>query len=193
MHGKQLILVASALAFSLFVPLLGYLYLGFFYAVIFLTGYFGGFILWMSVPNNVPWRFIRLPYWLTLMAFLLLHKVEENRMQFFEAVSGRITGTPLPEFSPGLIVALLIIPVGAWLAVPFLIKRDYDIGRFLAWTFFASMGITELAHFLMPIFAGETYGYFPGMISATVLAPLAWWGMWRLFRPLAANANSNLS
>ena len=52
----------------------------------------------------------------------------------------------------------------------------------VAWTLFASMGLTELAHFIMPLLANEPYGYFPGMASVVILAPLAWWGMWRLFR-----------
>lgn len=42
------------------------------------------------------------------------------------------------------------------------------------------MGLTEPAHFIMPFLANETYGYFPGMGSVIILAPLAWWGMWRL-------------
>jgi hypothetical protein len=60
--------------------------------------------------------------------------------------------------------------------------RGYEFGRFLAWTFFASMGITELAHFGLPLLTQRPYGYFPGMGSVVVLAPLAWWGMWRLSR-----------
>lgn len=63
-----------------------------------------------------------------------------------------------------------------------LIKRHFEFGRFLAWTFFASMGITELTHFAMPVLANEPYGYFPGMLSVFILAPLAWWGMARLLR-----------
>ena len=162
------------------MPLLGYVYLGPLYAGLFLVGYFGGFLLWLRTPSQVAWRAIRLPFWLTLAAFLLLHKVEENRMAFFEAVSDRITGTPVPEVTPGLILSLLVIPVGAWLAIPLLVSRDQEFGRFLAWTFFASMGLTELAHFIMPILAREPYGYFPGMASVLVLAPLGWWGMRRL-------------
>ncbi len=177
---KGSLLVLSAAAFSLLVPWLGYVYLGPFYASLFLVGYGGGFALWLLVPTGASWRFIRLPYWLTLAAFLLLHKVEENRMAFFEAVSTRITGAPIPEMSVGVAIGLLVIPVGAWLAIPVLFGRGQEFGRYLAWTFFASMGFTELAHFLMPMLANEPYGYFPGMASVVILAPLAWWGMWRL-------------
>jgi len=181
MQSRKLALIAGALGFSLLVPLLGQIYLGPLYSGVFLVGYLGGFFLWLAAPPAASWQSIRVPFWLTLAAFLGLHKVEENRMGFFEAVSARITGTPIPEVSVGLILALLIVPVGAWLAVPLLLRRGYEFGRFLAWTFFASMGVTELAHFLMPVLANEPYGYFPGMVSVVVLAPLAWWGMWRLF------------
>ena len=85
-------LVLSAAAFSLIAPLLGYVYLGPLYASLFLVGYGGGFALWLVVPAAPLWGSVRLPYWLTLAAFLLLHKVEENQAAFFEAVSNRITG-----------------------------------------------------------------------------------------------------
>ena len=179
---KSPLLVLSAAAFSLLVPLLGYVYLGNLYASLFLVGFAGGFVLWLLAPTGTPWHSIRLPYWLTLAAFLLLHKVEENRMAFFEAVSTRITGAPIPEMSVGVAIGLLVIPVGAWLVIPLLFRRGYEFGRYLAWTLFASMGLTELAHFIMPLLANEPYGYFPGMASVVILAPLAWWGMWRLFR-----------
>ncbi|CCV15087.1 hypothetical protein [Mesorhizobium sp. STM 4661] len=182
MKNRSLPLIAAAFGFSLLVPFLGYLYLGPLYALLFLVGYLGGFVLWIAAPPGASWRSIRLPYWLTLAAFVLLHKVEENRTAFFEAVSARVTGTPVPEVSLGLILALLVIPVGAWLAIPLLVRRDPEFGRFLAWTFFASMGLTELAHFIMPMLANEPYGYFPGMASVVVVAPLAWWGMSRLAR-----------
>ncbi|GAA4135086.1 hypothetical protein GCM10023067_58170 [Aminobacter aganoensis] len=190
MQNRSPLLVAAAFGFSILVPLLGYFYLGWLYALIFLVGYLGGFILWLATAQEASWASVRVPYWLTLAAFLLLHKLEENRTAFFEAVSARITGTPVPEMSVGLALALLIVPVGAWLAIPLLFRRDHEFGRFLAWTFFASMGLTEMAHFIMPLLANEPYGYLPGMASVFVLAPLAWWGMWRLnlHRPPGAEA-----
>ena len=174
--------VLAALLFSLVVPLFGYVYLGPLYGLLFLTGYLGGFMLWLLLPGRADWRSVRLPYWLTMLAFLLLHKVEETRTAFFEVVSARITLTPVPDITIGLIMALLVVPVGAWLAIPLLVKRRHPFGYYLLWTFFASMGITELAHFVLPLLAGGPYGYFPGMASVVVLAPLAWWGMWRLSR-----------
>lgn len=182
--SKPFELVFLALAFSLFVPLLGLVYLGPFYAALFLLGYLGGFAFWMVVRSRAPWRAIHLQYWLTACAFVA-HKVEENRMRLFEAVARQITGSALPEVSFGMILALLVIPLGAWLAIPLLVRRDHEIGRFLAWTFFASMALTEAAHFAMPALAQEPYGYFPGMMSALLLVPLGFWGMWRLARPIS--------
>lgn len=178
--GQRITTLIPALVFTLAVPLFGYVFLGPLYAVLFLTGYLGGFLIWLFVPRHVPWSTVKRPYWATMLAFLLLHKVEENRMRFFETVSEQITGTPMPEITASLIIALLIIPIGAWLAIPILIKRGAAFGYFLGWTFFASMGITELAHFGLPLLTEGPYGYFPGMASVVVLAPLAWWGMRRL-------------
>lgn len=180
--GKQTQLLIFGLLFSLAIPALGYVYLGTLYAFLFLLGYGGGFVLWILLPARAPYASIKIPYWTTLLAFLLLHKVEENRARFFEVVSEKITGDPMPEVTPLLIMALFVLPVGAWLAAPFLIRRGYDFGYYLGWTFFASMGITERAHFVLPLLTNEPYGYFPGMASVLVLAPLAWWGMRRLAR-----------
>lgn len=182
MTGRKPATIAVASAFSCLVPVLGYIYLGPLYALLFLVGYLAGLIFWLAAPARATWRSVRWPYWLTLLAFLLLHKVEEKRTAFFEEVSARITKTPPPEVSVPLIIALLVVPVGAWLATPLIFGRGHDFGRYLAWTFFASMGLTELAHFIMPVLAQGPYGYFPGMASVFVLAPLAWWGMWRLCR-----------
>lgn len=127
-----------------------------------------------------------------MLAFLFLHKVEENRTAFFRAVSDRITGDPVPDVTVHLMLSLLVLPVGAWMAVPSLVKRGSAFGYYLAWTFFASMGFMELAHFVLRVLAEEPYGYFPGMASVVVLAPLAWWGMWRLSRTTSRRKASAL-
>lgn len=180
--------IISALLFSVTIPAIGYLYLGALVSVLFLIGYFGGFLLWMLAPAGAPYASIKIPFWATLLAFIFLHKVEENITGFFGVLSQKITGIPAPELTPLLGVGLLILPVGAWLIAPFLVKRGYDLGYYLAWTLFASMGITELAHFIFPLLTNEPYGYFPGMWSVLVLAPLAWWGMRRLSRKSARGA-----
>lgn len=174
--------LSVAFLFSFLVPSIGYYYLGLLYAMLFLIGYLGGFIFWIVFPAKVSWQEIKIPFWSTLLAFVALHKVEENRMKFFEVVSEKITGDPVPELSIGLAVGLLILPIGTWLAIPVLIKRGITLGYYSLWTFFTSMGITELAHFFLPFLADDPYGYFPGMWSVFVLAPLAWWGMNRIIR-----------
>jgi hypothetical protein len=182
-NSKRSIVVISALIFSLAIPFFGYLYTGTLIASIFLIGYLAGFLLWLFVSNKASWPSIRIPYWSTLLVFLLLHKVEENRMGFFEVVGEKITGIPVPEITPFLVLTLLILPIGAWLLVPYLVRRGYEFGYYLAWTFFASTGIIELAHYvLFPFLTGEPYGYFPGMYTALPLAAFGWWGMWRLWR-----------
>jgi hypothetical protein len=177
---KQPLTIVVALLFSLLIPLFGYMYTGWLIALLFLIGYFTGFGLWLLVPTKVAFSTIKAPYWVTLLVFLLLHKVEENRMKFFEVVGEKITGVPVPEVTPLLVISLLILPIGGWLLIPILVKRGYDLGYYLAWTFFTSTGIIELAHFIFPLLTDEPYGYFPGMITALPLAAAGWWGMWRL-------------
>ena len=177
---KRAPIIISALIFSLLVPAFGYYYTGPLIALLFLIGYLAGFLLWLYFPLKVPYASIQVPYWATLLVFLLLHKVEENVMNFFEVLGDKITGIPVPEVTPFLVLSLLILPIGAWLAVHFLVKRGYDFGFYLAWTFFTSTGLIELAHFVFPFLTGEPYGYFPGMITALPLAAIGWWGMYRL-------------
>lgn len=184
--------IGMALIFSLLIPALGYIFLGALVGILFLIGYFGGFILWFILPQRASYFSLRVPYWLTFIAFLLLHKTEENATRFFQVLSDRITGVPVPELSPILIVGLLVLPIGAWILGPFLLKRGYDFGYFLAWTLFSSMGITELAHFVFPLMTSKPYGYFPGMASVLVLAPLAWWGIWRMVCGSSTNSPSCL-
>lgn len=178
---KQPSTIIFALVFSLIIPVFGYIYTGALIASLFLVGYLAGFFLWLLIPAKAPYAAIRIPYWTTLLVFLLLHKAEENRMKFFEAVGDKITGIPVPEVTPFLVLTLLILPIGAWLLVPYLVKRGHDLGYYLAWTLFTSTGIIELAHYaVFPFLTNESYGYFPGMITAFPLAALGWWGMWRL-------------
>ncbi len=175
----RLLVATGALMFSLLIPAIGYVYLGPLVAFLFLLGYLGGFFLWLVVPVRVGWPYVRNPYWAALVIFIL-HKVEENQMEFFRVLGDRITGIATPELTPLLVLGLLVLPLGTWLSIPFLIKRRSTLGYFLAWTFFTSLGIVELAHFVFPVLTNEPYGYFPGMVSATILAPIGIWGMWRL-------------
>ncbi|MBX9768440.1 MAG: hypothetical protein K2X47_14295 [Bdellovibrionales bacterium] len=149
-------------------------------AALFLVGYFGGFLLWLLIPNQPGWSRIKTPYWATFAIYIFLHKVEENKMKFFEVLGEKVTGIPVPEVTPTLVIGLLILPLGAWVSIPYLVKRNSPLGYYLAWTYFMSFGVVELAHFAFPLLTEEPYGYFPGMFSAALLAPVGLWGLRRL-------------
>lgn len=167
----------AAVVFTLVAITLGYIALGALTAFLFTFGYLGGLIIWLFVSAKVPFRQIAWPYFITLVLFMA-HKYEERTKDFFPALS-EITGLPVPEIT-SLPAIMLLVLAAVWLAIPFLIWKKSDFGYFLAWTFFASMGITELAHFVLPFLTDKPYGYFPGMYSVAVLAPVAWWGMYKL-------------
>lgn len=169
----------AAFLFTLAVLVLSYSMLGILPMVLFAFGFLGGFVLWLMIPTAATFDSIRAPFLLTL-AFFVVHKLEERYWDFFPALS-KITGVPVPDTNSPL-VFLLYAAAAAWLLIPFLVRRRYDFGYYLAWTFFASMGITEIAHFGFPLLAEVSYGYFPGMASAAFLVPSAWWGMRRLAR-----------
>lgn len=172
--------IISAFLFSLAVLILGYVLLGLLPAFLFAFGFVGGFVLWLVVPRRPTFGEIKVPYFLTL-AFFILHKMEERHFDFFPALS-KLTGKPMPE--PNSFLAVLLYAfAGAWLLIPYLVGRGAQFGYYLAWTFFTSMGVIELAHFAFPFFTSSPYGYFPGMASVVLLAPVAWWGMWRLTQP----------
>lgn len=174
---KQTSTITFALLFTLAVLVLGYVMLGLLPMFLFAFGFLGGFILWLLVPTTTTFTAIKFPYFLTL-AFFVLHKFEERYMNFFPRLS-EITGVPVPE-TDSFLVYLLYAFAGAWLFIPYLMKHNFSFGYYLAWAFFTAMGVTELAHFVLPFFTKEPYGYFPGMASVILLAPTAWWGMHRL-------------
>lgn len=166
-----------ALLFTLSIIGLGYVMLGIIPMFLFTFGFLGGFMLWIKVPTKTEFSNIKLPFYLTLLAFFL-HKVEERQMNFFQRLSEITNVQPPPTDS--ILVYLLYILAGAWLLIPYLVKKQNSFGYYLAWTFFTSMGIIELAHFVFPFFIDKPYRYFPGMATVFFLAPLGWWGMFRL-------------
>jgi hypothetical protein len=179
-RGLSPYVVGTATLFTLAVLTLGYILLGLLPMFLFAFGFLGGLIVWLFVPSSSSFQAIRTPYFLALALFVV-HKLEERFLGFFPALS-QITGVPMPE-SGSFLAILLYAFAGTWLLIPWLIGLSHQFGYFLAWTFFTAMGVTELAHFVFPFFTGEPYGYFPGMASTVVLAPIAWWGMWRLGDP----------
>ena len=102
--------------------------------------------------------------------------------RFFDELA-RITDTSTPDIASWPVILLVVLSVGGWMVMPFLVIRRIAFGYYLAWTAFAAFGISELAHILIfPFMTGEPYGYFPGMATVFLLAPVAWWGMVRLAR-----------
>ena len=177
---KNAITIVLAFLFTAAILILGYISFGLWTTVIFTSGFLGGFILWIGVPVKGDFQSIKVPFWL-VFALFMVHRVEEKVADFFKALS-EITGVSTPSITSLSVILLVITSVVDWLFVPFLIRRGYAFGYYLAWTFFAAMGITELAHFVLPLFTDKPYGYFPGMASVIFLAPVAWWGMWRLHK-----------
>ncbi len=169
----------AGFAFTSATLIIGYLAFGFWTMMIFTSGFLGGLVLWWFFPSSVDFARLRAPYWIALALFLV-HRVEEKMMGFFSFLSG-VTGVSTPEITSWPVITLVLISVGAWLSIPILVKRRKSFGYYLAWTFFASMGITELAHWLVfPFFVDHPATYIPGMASVVPLAPVAWWGMSRL-------------
>lgn len=179
--------ILLALIFTTAVLVLGYVMLGLLPMFLFCFGFLGGFILWLMIPTQASFKEFKIPYFLTL-AFFVLHKFEERHMDFFPKLS-EITGVPVPDTNSPL-VYLLYALAAAWLLIPYLVKKNYSFGYYLTWTFFTSMGVIELAHFIFPFFTKESYGYFPGMASVILLAPTAWWGLFLLYHNRSLSAKS---
>lgn len=172
-----LILTASVFTFG--AVALGYHLLGWLPALLFGFGFVGGWVLWICVPSVPLYHKVRLPFFVTLILFAA-HKFEERHYGFFPALS-EITGVPVPDASSPLTKALYLF-AGAWLLIPVLLRIRHPLGGYLAWTFFTSMGVTEVAHFVFPFIAPSPFGYFPGVVTALFLVPCAWWGLTRLWQ-----------
>jgi len=172
--------IAAALLITILVPGLGLVALGTLPALLFSIGFLGGFLFWLCLPANASFCEIRRLYWL-LFALFILHRVEEKYFGFFARLA-KMTGVATPEVLSPVVLLLVGLSVGGWLLGPVLYARASEFGKYLVWTFLASMGISELAHFGFPLLEGTPYNYFPGMATTLVLAPLAWYTMCRLAR-----------
>lgn len=185
-RAKSLSTIAAAVLFTASVVTLGYVMLGLMPMLLFALGFVGGLVLWLLIPKRPTFADIKVPFFISLALFVV-HKLEERYLCFFPALS-EITGVPTPSTDSVLVYALYAL-AACWLLIPWLIGRRVDFGYFLGWTFFTSLGVIELAHFVFPLMRDAPYGYFPGMASVVVLAPAAWWGMWRMARsPAGAEA-----
>ncbi len=168
-----------ATAMTLAILALGYLSFGIWTMLVFSSGFGVGLVLWLLTRQEPAFSEIKWPF-LIAFALFIAHRVEEYTTKFFDELA-RITGTATPDIGSWQVILLVALSVGGWIAMPFLVIHRVAFGYYLAWTAFAAMGITEVAHFMIfPFLTGEPYGYFPGMASVIVLAPVAWWGMVRL-------------
>lgn len=172
---------AGAVLFTLLVIATSYATFGWATTLVVASGFLIGLVLWLIFPAAPPYQRIRAPYWIALALFIV-HRIEERFSGFFDALAS-VTGVATPDIVSVPVILLVVVSVGAWLLVPLLAGRGYAFGYYLAWTFFASLGITELAHIIVfPSLVGRPFAYFPGAASVFLLAPVAWWGMWRLAR-----------
>lgn len=176
--------IALSGLFTLAAAAVGYMAFGIVPALLFLSGYSTGFVLWLLAPANPPLASYRFAYVATFALFVV-HRIEESLSGFFPTLAA-ITGVPVPNPASPAILVLLLLSVVAWLGGPFLANRGSQFGYYLVWTFFGSMGVTELAHFVLPFFTLDPFHYFPGVASVFLLAPAAWYGMWRLWRGRAS-------
>jgi hypothetical protein len=182
--GKRNDVIALAILHTVAVVAIGYVLLGVVGAGLFTLGFLGGLIVWLALPERATFADIRTPFWITLGLFVL-HKIEERELDFFPALS-ELTDIPVPEAGSPLAILLYAL-AAAWLLVPLLTPRGFSFAHYLAWSFFTSMGVIELAHFAFPFFRDDPFGYFPGMASVVLLAPAAWWGLFRMASPPATN------
>ena len=179
--NKPAPVVLMAILFTLGVPAVGYLSFGIVPALLFFSGYFAGFVLWLTAPAHAPpLSSYKIPY-IATFALFLVHRIEERISGFFPTLA-EMTGVAVPNPASSAIIVLMLMSVAAWLFAPFLANRGSQLGYFLVWTFFGSMGVTELAHFVLPFFTLDPFHYFPGVASVFLLAPAAWFGMWQLWR-----------
>lgn len=179
LRSSSLLLELAPFVLTIGTVVTGYAALGVLPAFLFTFGFVGGTAAWIATKERPAFERIRQPFYATLFMFVI-HKLEERHNDFFTALSA-ITGVTAPK--PGTWVTLVLYGVAAmWLFVPYLVGRRHEFGYYLAWTFFTSMGVIELSHFVFPLMVRGPYAYFPGMASVFLLAPLGWWGMYRLCR-----------
>jgi hypothetical protein len=179
--SKRTKVLVLAPAITISTLSLGYAAFGAFVSLLFSSGFLVGFFLWFLVPSSTPYARLKAPYF-SALALFFLHRIEEKVFGFFAFLS-QVTGIATPDIGSLEVILLVLISVGAWLFIPFLLKRNYEVGYYFAWTFFAAMGITELAHWMVfPWLLEDGFQYIPGMVTVPPLVVAGWIGMCRLHR-----------
>jgi len=139
---KQKPAAIFAFLFMTAALIFGYLSFGFWASLIFTVGFLGGYILWLFVPTGASFRYLSIPYFLTLSLFAV-HKIEEKQHAFLQALA-KLTGGPVPSDTSFQVIMLLVLSIGAWLLAPFLVARKYAFGYYLMWTFSPIRGSPNL-------------------------------------------------
>lgn len=176
---KSYSVILLAFLFTLAMVVLGALAIAPLVGVVFASGFFTGFVLWLIMPMQATFQTIKLPYVVAILAYII-HRTDEEVSEFVPAME-ELTGSTAAAVTSPVSIVLVVLSL-VWMLSPLLMKYGYAFGFYGAWTLFAGFGIIELAHFVFPLLTPDSYGYFPGMITAPLIAAVGWWGMWRLWK-----------
>lgn len=171
--------VVIAAAFSLSMVLLGAIALAPLVGAVFAPGFLGGLGMWLARPSSLPFATIKWP-WLLAIGTYVVHRVDEEISGFVPAIE-QLTGQEAAATLSAISLTLAGCSL-AWMLSPLLLLIEHPLGQYGAWTLFAGFGVIELAHFVFPLLSPGPYGYFPGMVTAPLIAAAGWWGLWRLWR-----------
>ncbi len=170
--------VVCGAAFTAAMVTMGHVAIGPLIAIVFASGFVTGFVLWLVRPGDGSFCRIKVPYILVLVASVI-HRVDEEISGFVPAIE-ELTGDTAAD--PVSLTSLILVVLSlAWMLSPLLMRIGNPLGSYGAWTLFAGFGILELWHFVFPLMAEGPYGYFPGMWTVPLVAPIGWWGMWRMW------------
>lgn len=143
------------------------------------TGFFGGLALWLARPTHATFGVIKVPYLVTLGAYVV-HRIDEEVSGFVPAIED-LAGVEAADIASPITVLLVVLSL-AWMLGPLLLRTGHPLGHFAAWSMFAGFAIVELWHFVFPLLEAGPYGYFPGMVTAPIISAAGWWGVWVMWR-----------
>jgi len=176
---KRPVDVAVALGFTLLIILVGYLAAGPVIGLTFTGGFIFGFFVWLARPQHATFRAIKAPYLLVILGYAV-HRTEEEIGDFLPQLE-ELQGSEMVEVTSFWSLTLVALSV-IWFLAPLLMRRGHSFGHFAAWSVFIGFGVLEFAHYLFPFFDGDGgYSYYGGMWTVPLVAPIGWWGMWRLW------------
>ena len=155
-----------AFLFSVAILALGYAAFGIWTALIFTSGFMGGFLLWLLVHTTVPFAAIRVPDRLRSSCSTASRRCTVSSIAWrpLRAHQCRDRFRPCHPADPAVRWCLARRSA--------LVKRGYAPAT--TWPDLRCMGITELAHFVLPLFGSAVMATSQhGQCSGSV--PCAWW------------------